>query len=422
MDNESDEQENVFGGASIFGDDVAEDEVAPGRSIFASDPEPVDDASELPPWSSEPAAAGEPVGTAADDLEAWSTLTDGTPRWGDDPVEPEPTTVTVGGSEDFFSFDDTAHDPIEDFHQRAGQNEPPRIGGPSLDDPMAPVGGGGGGRNMNQAIMTGVGLAVIAIACLWAGPVPALIFVTVLLAFATAEFYVAVRRAGYQPAALLGIAATVCLSLAVYWRFEAAVPLVLFLTVVFSMLWFLTGVDSEAPVLNIGVTLLGVLYVGFLGSFAGLMLADGFDHGVGLLLSAILVTIAYDVGGLVVGTAMGRSPLSAASPNKTVEGLIGGMIAAVLMAVVVVGLLANIAPFGDTPGGDLLDVLVLGVAAAVAAPLGDLCESLLKRDLGIKDMGTILPGHGGLLDRFDALLFVLPATYFAARLLDLYGG
>ena len=211
----------------------------------------------------------------------------------------------------------------------------------------------------------------------------------------------------------------ICLSLSVYWRFEAAVPLVLFLTVVFSMLWFLTGVDTEAPVLNIGVTLLGVMYVGFLGSFAGLMLTDA-SNGIGLLLSAVLVTVAYDIGGLVVGTAMGRSPLSAASPNKTIEGTIGGMVAAGLMAVVVIGLVFNIAPFGDDPGGSLLDVIVLGLAGAIAAPLGDLCESLLKRDLGIKDMGTILPGHGGLLDRFDALLFVLPATYFAARLLDLY--
>ena len=65
-------------------------------------------------------------------------------------------------------------------------------------------------------------------------------------------------------------------------------------------------------------------------------------------------------------------------------------------------------------------ITVLGIVVALAAPLGDLCESMIKRDLGIKDMGSILPGHGGLMDRFDALLFVLPATYFAARLMDLF--
>jgi phosphatidate cytidylyltransferase len=68
-----------------------------------------------------------------------------------------------------------------------------------------------------------------------------------------------------------------------------------------------------------------------------------------------------------------------------------------------------------------MSVAVLGIVAAVAAPLGDLCESMIKRDLGIKDMGSVLPGHGGLLDRFDALLFVLPATYYTARMLDLFG-
>ena len=68
-----------------------------------------------------------------------------------------------------------------------------------------------------------------------------------------------------------------------------------------------------------------------------------------------------------------------------------------------------------------MSVAVLGIVAALAAPLGDLCESMIKRDLGIKDMGSVLPGHGGLLDRFDALLFVLPATYYTARMLDLFG-
>ena len=87
------------------------------------------------------------------------------------------------------------------------------------------------------------------------------------------------------------------------------------------------------------------------------------------------------------------------------------------MRVLVVG---RITPFGQGPG-DLMSVAVLGIVTAVAAPLGDLCESMIKRDLGIKDMGSILPGHGGLLDRFDALLFVLPATYYTARMLDLFG-
>ena len=98
------------------------------------------------------------------------------------------------------------------------------------------------------------------------------------------------------------------------------------------------------------------------------------------------------------------------------EGLVGGMAISFLTGVIVVG---QITPVGQDPG-DLGTAFVLGLVGALAAPLGDLSESMLKRDLGIKDMGSVLPGHGGFLDRFDALLLVLPATYFTARLLNLF--
>jgi phosphatidate cytidylyltransferase len=231
-----------------------------------------------------------------------------------------------------------------------------------------------------------------------------------VLGLAVAELYSATRRAGYKPAVLLGIAASAALPLAVYWRGLDAIPLLAFLTVAFAMLWFLVGAETESPLLNIGVTTFGVFYVGLLGSFAALMLKGWGDDGIGILIGAVVATVSYDVGGLVIGRTAGRAPLSAASPNKTVEGLFGGMIVCVLVTTVVV---SQIHPWGGAG-----DAFVLGVAAAIAAPLGDLCESMLKRDLGVKDMGSILPGHGGLLDRFDALLFVLPVTYEIARLLD----
>ncbi|NIR41037.1 MAG: phosphatidate cytidylyltransferase, partial [Actinobacteria bacterium] len=208
----------------------------------------------------------------------------------------------------------------------------------------------------------------------------------------------------------------VTMPLAVYWRGEAAIPLVLVLSVVFGSLWFLTGVGNESPVRGLGATLLGILHIGVLGSYAALMLAIP-EHGTGLLTAAILVTVGYDVGGLFIGRAMGRTPLSAASPNKTMEGLVGGCVAAIVVGLVM-GLLEQPSPLanGDLDGGGLGTALLLGVVAAATAPVGDLAESQLKRDLGIKDMGSILPGHGGLLDRFDSMLFVLPATYYVARI------
>jgi phosphatidate cytidylyltransferase len=135
------------------------------------------------------------------------------------------------------------------------------------------------------------------------------------------------------------------------------------------------------------------------------------EPGIGILLVAILGTVGYDVGGFAVGRNAGTRQLSAASPNKTVEGLIGGVLGAILVGVVASSM---IAPFSEA---DFSAKLLVGVAIAIAAPLGDLCESLIKRDLDVKDMSAILPGHGGFLDRFDALLFVLPVVYYLARIL-----
>jgi phosphatidate cytidylyltransferase len=160
---------------------------------------------------------------------------------------------------------------------------------------------------------------------------------------------------------------------------------------------------------NIGVTVLTVGYVAVFGSFAALLLRS--PHGTGLLIAALLGPIFYDIAGLFIGRSMGRSPLSSASPNKTVEGTIGGMVAAFLVTWIVVG---GVIGSGITPFNSGGHALVLGLVLAGLAPLADLCESMLKRDLGVKDMGTILPGHGGVLDRFDSVLVALPATYYVA--------
>ncbi|MFA9563564.1 MAG: phosphatidate cytidylyltransferase, partial [Acidimicrobiales bacterium] len=220
---------------------------------------------------------------------------------------------------------------------------------------------------------------------------------------------------GHQPATLLGLAATGGLLIAAYNYGYAAYPVVLFLTVVCGLLWYLVGVQEERPVLNLGATMLGIAWVGGLGSFAALILAtDGF--GAPMLVAAIIATVGYDVGGFFIGRQFGKNPLSAVSPNKTVEGLVGGMASSLILTLLIVGT----GLFSEYGGfATLKNAALLGLAAAFLAPLGDLSESLIKRDLGVKDMGAMLPAHGGLLDRFDALLFVVPTTYFLALLLNL---
>jgi phosphatidate cytidylyltransferase len=190
-----------------------------------------------------------------------------------------------------------------------------------------------------------------------------------------------------------------------------AVPLVLALFVVFGLLWYLAGVVRARPAVNLAVTVMAFLYVGFLGSFVALMLRAPARHGVAFLLGAVLATAAYDVGAFMFGRWMGRTPLAPdVSPNKTLEGTLG---ASLVTLVVCLALVRMIHPW------TFMRSFWLAVVVVVAAPLGDLCESMIKRDLAVKDMGSMLPGHGGILDRVDALLFVVPAVYYLVRLLKI---
>ena len=241
-----------------------------------------------------------------------------------------------------------------------------------------------------------------------------MMMVVPLLVLATSEFLLAVRMVGYRPATLLGLTASAGLPLAAYWKGPEAIPLVLTILTIFGLLWYLFGIEPDRPTANLSVTIFGVMWVGLLGAHIPLVLE--LPHGSGILLGAIVGTVTYDIAGLFIGRATGQSRLAPSiSPNKTYEGLIGGMIMSILVVTFGLGLAPGIAPWDLNQ----VDALLLGIVVAVIAPLGDLAQSLIKRDLGIKDMGTALPGHGGVFDRFDALLLVIPAVYYLALARDL---
>src|SRR5207244_3899714 len=143
----------------------------------------------------------------------------------------------------------------------------------------------------------------------------------------------------------------------------------------------------------------------FLGSFAVQIL--GFVDWSGITLAFLALSIANDVGAFVVGSRLGRTPLlPAVSPTKSIQGLLGGAVATGLLAVL---LFSHVHPF------DLKSSIGIAVVVVIAAPLGDLVESMLKRAVGVKDLGSILPGHGGIIDRIDSLLLVAPAVYYFVR-------
>lgn len=416
----------------------------------AGTPRPAEEPA-MPHWTA-PATGEVPRILAAEDLGdddagSWAGFTTGQPRWRGESAgrEGEVEDFSMLGDDetrvgalasddrpapgDYFDFDDDDEwgddDADVDSWFDEGDDEVPAPRRPTRTistgarrAPAEVVAADGAGRDVPLAVGVGLAFAAVALVSFLLGPKFAVVLVTLVLAVAAAELFNVLRQAGYQPASLLGIAATAALPLAAYYKGEVGIPVALFLTVVFGLLWYLSGAGGDdRPVIGLSSTLLGVCWVGLLGSFAALMLvlpttADEVGSpGIGVLLVAILGTVGYDIGGFAVGRNAGRHPLSAASPNKTVEGLVGGMIGAVLVTVVAA---TFIAPFSEVGFGASL---LLGVAIAVAAPLGDLSESLVKRDLDVKDMGSILPAHGGFLDRFDAMLFVLPVVYYLARIL-----
>lgn len=334
------------------------------------------------------------------------------------------------GPDELFTFGDDASEPpdatgsgVDDAV--AGQEPAP--GAPARSRgrrPRRAPGAGGGARssraaqpgtdrNLPLAIGVGVALAVVAIVAMTLGPAYGVAFTTAIVTLCAGELFGALRKAGHQPATLLGLAATAALVTAAYWKGEPALPLVLVLTVVFTLLWYLVGVSRSSPTVNGAVTILTVGYVGLFGSFAALMLR--LPNGTGILLGTVLAVVANDVGALFAGRRFGRRPIAAAiSPNKTIEGALGGAAASVVVSYLVLDLI-GLHPWEAKAGA----ALALGLLVAVLAPIGDLVESMLKRDLEVKDMGSILPGHGGLIDRFDALLLVLPAAYYLCRLLEI---
>ncbi|MCC5950846.1 MAG: CDP-archaeol synthase [Acidimicrobiia bacterium] len=390
-----------------------------------------------------------------DDAERWTAFAAG-PRWRDEHL----------GAGDDGSFDDLAHD--DDSRIGALDTEGPttgeilsfddldvpEIGVPSAstepvtpEEPPAPrsaparkrrpaprpepevepepVGagdsagagtGGTGGRNMVQAVGVGLALGLGTLGLGALGPGFLLALVTVVVFFAGMEYFAALRRGGYNPPTLLGLVAIVALPVAAFTRGDGAIAMVLFLLVAFGMVWYLAGVGGGEPVRNLGVTLLAVIHVGVFGAYAALLVQIGpvggteVAQGVSLFLLAAIAAVFYDVGGLFTGSRFGRTPLTSVSPNKTWEGLIGGVVVAVVAV-----LIARYFPLFGLTELSFVQLVIFALVCAVAAFVGDLSESLVKRDLGLKDMGSLLPGHGGIMDRFDGVLFVLPAAYYTVR-------
>ncbi len=249
------------------------------------------------------------------------------------------------------------------------------------------------GRNLPAAIASGVVLAILAIVSLFTIPWLFGVLAVAALLGAVHEFVSVLRLKGIHVARTPVYLATVAIPSAAYiWGFEAQLAAT-GIAILAVMIWRLRK-GSEGFVADFSVSVMLVAYLPFITAF--LMLTLAADNGPWRVFVFILLTVSNDIGGYAVGVLFGKHPIAPQiSPKKSWEGLAGSV---VLQSIV--GIVAFIYIF-DAPWWQ---GLIAGIVMTIGATGGDFIESAIKRDLGVKDMGTILPGHGGIMDRLDSLI------------------
>jgi phosphatidate cytidylyltransferase len=306
-----------------------------------------------------------------------------------------------------------AHGPAEGppAEPRPGATPPPPPPPPPTPPPSSPASSGhpakprrGPGRNLPIAI--GVGLALGALVLL-AVYLVKWIFVVVIAAFlgiAVRELSVALGSRGIRVPLVPVAAGGLAMLIASYTSGPRGLLVAFGLTVILVLVWRMPAgprhyvQDSMAGVFT-------AVYVPFLAGFAVLLLAS--DDGADRVITFLAVTVSSDIGGFFAGAFLGRHKMAPAiSPKKTWEGLAGSALTCMLIGALLLPLLLD---------GHVWQGVVLGAAVVCSATLGDLIESMIKRDLGIKDMGRLLPEHGGVMDRVDSLLVTAPVVWLALQ-------
>lgn len=271
-----------------------------------------------------------------------------------------------------------------------------------------------GGRNMPVATAVGVGLLGLAVFAAWVHP---LVFAIVLYAFtigALIEWKRALAKHGRRIPLVPLIAATVGMGIATWFAKPEGLVVALLVGCAGVVAWRLGDERVENTLADSLAGVLSLLWIPFLASF--LLLLELADDGWLRVILVVLAVVANDTGALAAGMRFGRHKLlERVSPKKTWEGAIGGVVLGVIVA--------SIAAYFFFDGEWYIGAAI-GFACSAAGVVGDLAESALKRDIHIKDMSSVIPGHGGILDRIDSLLFAAPVAYvvFAIFLGTLGGG
>ncbi len=264
-------------------------------------------------------------------------------------------------------------------------------------------------HTLKKRVITALWGIPLLIAAVWFDkPLP---WFTILLAIwgvlAVFEFYRMVATSKIAPLTYFGLVWTLLFILSPHFDHAFITPLLLTSGVMLSLVWLVLRRQKEGAFIGWAWTIAGILYVGWLLSY--FVALRGLDDGRNWVFFALFVTFGSDTAAFFIGRALGRHHLvPSISPGKTWEGAIGGIFGAIMVS------LFFILPTPLSLHLNYGQVILLGLLVSIFGQLGDLVESLLKRNTGVKDSGKLLPGHGGFLDRIDSIVFAGVVVYYYA--------
>jgi phosphatidate cytidylyltransferase len=260
---------------------------------------------------------------------------------------------------------------------------------------------------LKQRVITALWGIPLLIAAIWFDqPLP---WFTLLIAIwgllAVFEFYKLAKTANSLTLTYFGLIWTLLFIVSPHFNYNFATPLLLTSSIVLSLIWLLRYSTKGTAFINWAWTIAGILYIGWLSSH--LVALRGLDTGRDWVFLALFATFGSDSAAFFIGRWVGKYHLAQhISPGKTWEGAVAGVFGSIIVSLILINILSL--PLGY--GGAIL----LGVLISVFGQLGDLVESLFKRNIGVKDSGKLIPGHGGFLDRIDSILFAGVVVYYYA--------
>jgi len=271
--------------------------------------------------------------------------------------------------------------------------------------------------NLNKnatRLLTGAIFGFSALACLLNGGIALLSLIFLFMCLGSREYVEILKNKGFFPSFKIVIVANIILALLSYFNRFDLVTVALTWASISAFIWVLFK-GRQPYIVNVATTILGVVYCGWFPlhllflrglnaeNYQGFLKLNLQNDGLGYVMLLFVVVVLTDTGGYYFGKKFGKTLLSpTVSPKKTIEGAIGGTVCA-LVGALIVGYFIKLPWYHS---------LIAGLLITSFAQIGDLCESLIKRDAGVKDSGTLLPGHGGLLDRTDSYILSVPVLFY----------